>query len=316
MCGRRYLNLLSVAACAPLLASIVSLSGCDLAGTLIKAQSDGASEFTAEHGTEFADPEIVGPVLRDGLVQSEGYLYYAPEHEPLIQGLIYSNVAYGVGWLGEQANAAEDQGKYAEVEKINRRASLMFARALALTKRLLRLKDDGFDDALSGGIDKFKAWVNENFYEKEDAGVMLTAGMAYFVSMLKSEDGLAASVDMPYARYMVERSVELDPELDGAQGLSILGTYWCTVPAMIGGNPKYGWELMQRAMKITNRGAHGVQVAAAERCAVALQDRKMYHELLMEVIEAKDVPKYRLPNKLARHQAERMLKKIDDLFYD
>jgi hypothetical protein len=134
--------------------------------------------------------------------------------------------------------------------------------------------------------------------------------------MLKSEDGLAASVDMPYARYMVERSVELDPELDGAQGLSILGTYWCTVPAMVGGNPKYGWELMQRAMKITNRGAHGVQVAAAERCAVALQDRKMYHELLMEVIESKDVPKQRLPNKLARHQAERMLKKIDDLFYD
>jgi hypothetical protein len=28
------------------------------------------------------------------------------------------------------------------------------------------------------------------------------------------------------------------------------------------------------------------------------------------------VPKYRLPNKLARHQAARMLKKIDDLFYD
>jgi hypothetical protein len=146
--------------------------------------------------------------------------------------------------------------------------------------------------------------------------VLLTAGMAYFVSMLKSEDGLAASVDIPYARYMIERSVELDSELDGAQGLAILGTYWCTVPTMVGGNPKYGYELMQRAMKITNRGAHGVQVSTAERCATALQDRKMYHELLMEVIEAKDVPKYRLPNKLARHQAERMLKKIDDLFYD
>jgi hypothetical protein len=315
MCGRRFLNLVSL---APLLASISILgaSGCDLAGTLIKAQSDGASEFTAEHGMEFADPENVGPFLRDGLVQSEGYLYYAPEHEPLIQGLIFSNVAYGVGWLGEQAGAAEDEGKYAEVERINRRASLLFARALVLTKRLLRLRDDGFDEALAGGIDNFKAWVDENFYEKEDAGVMLTAGMAYFVSMLKSEDGLAASVDMPYARYMVERSVELDPELDGAQGLAILGTYWCTVPAMVGGNPKYGWDLMQRAMKLTNRGAHGVHISAAERCAPALQDRKMYHELLMEVIEAKDVPKYRLANKLARHQAERMLKKIDDLFYD
>ncbi|HET8935391.1 MAG TPA: TRAP transporter TatT component family protein [Polyangiales bacterium] len=313
MCGRRFSNLLPL---APLLASTLTFSACDLAGTLVKAQHDGAAEFSAEHATEFADPENVGPFLRNSLVQGEGELYYAPEYEPMIQGLIFSNIAYGVGWLGEAAGIAEDEGKYEQVEKINRRASLLFARALTLTKRMLRLRDDGFDDALAGGIDVFKAWVDEQFYEKEDASVVLTAGMAYFVSMLKSEDGLAASVDMPYARYMVERSVELDPALDGAQGLAILGTYWCTVPAMVGGNPKYGWDLMQRAMKLTNRGAHGVQVAAAERCAPALQDRKMYHDLLMEVIEAKDVPKYRLPNKLARHQAERMLKKIDDLFYD
>lgn len=311
MRGRRLSTFLAL---APLLAS--GLSGCDLAGTLVKAQHDGAAEFTEEHGTEFADPELVGPFLRDSLVQGEGELYYAAEYEPMIQGLVYTNIAYGVGWLGEQANAAEDAGQYDKVEHINKRASLLFRRALQLTKRLLRLRDDGFDEAMSSGIDAFKAWVNENFYEKEDAGVLLTSGMAYFVSMLKSEDGLAASVDMPYARYMIERSVELDPELDGAQGLAILGTYWCTVPAMVGGNPKYGYELMQRAMKLTHRGAHGIQVSAAERCAVALQDRKLYHDLLMEVIEAGDVPKYRLPNKLARHQAERLLKKIDDFFYD
>jgi hypothetical protein len=313
MLGRRITNLLAL---APLLASSVNLSGCDLAGTLVKAQYDGAAEFTAAHGQEFADPELVFPFLRDGLVQGEGQLYYAPEYEPMIQGQVFANVAYGVAWLGEEANKAEDEGKYDQVEHINKRAALLFQRALQLSKRMLRLRDAGFDDAMSGGIDVFRAWVDENFFEKEDAGVLLTAGMAYFVSMLKSEDGLAASVDMPYARYMVERSVELDPELDGAQGLGILGTYWCTVPAMVGGNPKYGMELMQRAMKLTERGAHGVHVAAAERCAVALQDRKLYHDLLMEVVESSDVPKYRLPNKLARHQAVRMLKKIDDLFYD
>jgi hypothetical protein len=123
-------------------------------------------------------------------------------------------------------------------------------------------------------------------------------------------------VDIPYARYMIERSVELDPELQGAQGLAILGTYWCTVPTMVGGNPKLGYELMQRAMAITHRGAHGIQVSTAERCAPALQDRKLFHDLLTEVIEAGDVPKHRLPNKLARHQAERLLKQINDLFYD
>jgi hypothetical protein len=291
-------------------------SGCDLAGILIKAQVDGASEFTEAKGSEFADPEMVGPVMAGGIVTGEGNLYYVPEYEPLIQGQIFSNVAYGVGWLGAQANAAEAAGKYDEVEHINKRAALLFARALQLSKRMLRLRDDGFDEAMSGGIDVFKKWIDENFYEKDDARVLLTAGMAYFVSMLKSEEGLAASVDIPYARYMVERSVELDDKLSGAQGLAILGTYWCTVPQMVGGNPKLGYELMQRAMKLTNRGAHGIMVSTAERCATALQDRKLFHDLLTEVIEAGDVPKYRLPNKLARHDAERLLKQMDDLFYD
>jgi hypothetical protein len=42
----------------------------------------------------------------------------------------------------------------------------------------------------------------------------------------------------------------------------------------------------------------------------------MFTRLLMEVIQAGDVEEYRLPNKLARHQAIRLLKQIDELFYD
>jgi hypothetical protein len=311
MSGRRFPGL---ALCA--LLTVMFSAGCNLTQILIKAQVDGAAEFTDAKANEFADPELVGPILAAGIITNEGNLYYAPEYEPLIQGTIFGNVAYGVGWLGAQSEEAEAAGKYDDVEKLNKRARILFARALALSKRMLRLRDDGFDAAMSGGIDKFKEWVNENFYEKQDASVMLSAGMAYFVSMLNSEDGLAASVDIPYARYMIERSVELDPELQGAQGLAILGTYWCTVPSMVGGNPKLGWELMQRAMTITKRQAHSIMVSSAQRCAPALQDRKMFHDLLTEVIEAGDAPKFRLPNKLARHEAERLLKQIDDLFYD
>jgi hypothetical protein len=134
--------------------------------------------------------------------------------------------------------------------------------------------------------------------------------------MVESEEGLAAAVDVPYARYMVERSVELDPAAQGGQGLSILGMYECTIPAMLGGNPKLGLALMNRAAAMTHRRNHGVLVQVADRCAVALQDRKLFHDVLMEIIEAPDVPEYRVSNKIARHQAERLLKQMDDLFYD
>ncbi len=57
-------------------------------------------------------------------------------------------------------------------------------------------------------------------------------------------------------------------------------------------------------------------VSAAERCAVATQDRKLFKALLMEVIEAKDEPEYRIGNKFARHTAHRLLKQMDEFFYD
>jgi hypothetical protein len=291
-------------------------AGCNLTAILLKAQNDGAAEFTEAKGNEFADTEMIGPVIAAGVVTSEGNVYYAGDYEPILQSAIFGNLAYGVGWLSAQSADAELAGKYDDVQRLNKRAGLLYARALTLTKRMLRLRDDGFDAAMSSGVDNFKQWVDANFFVKDDARVLLTAGSAYFASMLNSEEGLAAAVDVPYARYMLERSVELDPALSGGQALSIIASYWCTVPVMVGGNPKYGLELMQRAMAYTKHQAHSVQVAAAERCATALQDRKLFHDLLTEVIEAGDVPKYRLPNKIARHQAERLLKQINDLFYD
>jgi hypothetical protein len=74
--------------------------------------------------------------------------------------------------------------------------------------------------------------------------------------------------------------------------------------------------LVLRGANMTHRRNHGVLIVAAERCAVALQDRKLFHDTLMEIIEAGDVPEFRVSNKLARHQAERLLKQMDDLFYD
>lgn len=294
----------------------VLISGCDLTGLLVKAQTDGQQEFTKAEGTEFADPELVGPVLADGIVMSKGFMYYVDDYEPLLLSAAFSRIAYGTQWLGYESHKAELEGRFDDVEHINQRAGLLYASALRLMKRVMRLRDDGFDAALSGGLPKFRKWVDDTFTRKDDAEALLLAGATYFVAMLESEEGLAAAVDLPYGRYMVERAVALDPEGNDALGLTILGTYWCTLPELIGGKPKLGMEYLEEAVKITERGSHSVLVTMAERCAVAMQDRKLYHSLLMEVIEAGDVPKYRLVNKLARRKAELLLKQSDEFFYD
>lgn len=306
----------SVLAVLALSVATPAIEGCNLTALLVKGQADGAREFSEERATRFADPEMVGPVIAASTVTSEGFLYYVPDYEPLLMSTIFANIAYGVGWLQAEAQDAELAGKFDQAERINARAGILYARALYWTKRMLRLRDDNFDAAIAGGMDQFKRWVDENFYEKEDAEVLLTAGMAYAVAMIESEEGLAAAVDLPYARYMIERSVELDRDLNGGQGLGLIGVMECTMPELLGGRPKLGLQLLTEAAAIKRRQNHGLLVQMAERCAVALQDRKMFTGLLMEVIEAGDVEEFRLPNKLARHQAERLLKQIDEFFYD
>lgn len=291
-------------------------SGCNLAGLLIKGTADSASEFTEERGTHFADPEMVGPVIAAATVTNEGLLYFVDDYEPLLRSAIFANVAYGVAWLGEDAHVAEIEGRFEDAERYNKRAGILFARALFYAKKLMRLRDDGFDDALGGGMEAFEPWVNEYFYEKEDAETLLVVGMAFLVSMIESEDGLAAAVDLPFARYMIERSIQLDPEFNGGQGMMFIGTIECTMPEAVGGKPRLGLRLMQKAAKIDNRQNHSILVAIAERCAVALQDRKMFVDTLMEIIEAGDVEEFRLTNKMARHHAEHLLKQIDEFFYD
>jgi hypothetical protein len=297
-------------------ATALCLAGCNLQALLIRGTVDATSEFTKERAATMADPETVGPIMAASTVTNEGLLYFVPDYEPLLKGTVFTNVAYGMGWVIAESEEAEIAGNFDKVEKLNKRAGLFFARALFYTRRMLRLRDDGFDAAIAGGPEKFQAWVNDNFYEKDDADILLTAGMAYLVSMVESEEGLAAAVDVPYARSMIERSIELDPKLNGGQGLMMIGVFECTMPAALGGRPHVGLKLMQKAAAQEHRKSHGVLISMAERCAVALQDRAMFKSLLMEVIEAGDVEKYRLPNKLSRHKAERLLKQMDELFYD
>lgn len=300
-----------------LLACSLLAAGCNLTAILIKGQTDGARKFSDEKGKEFTDPELVGGVLADGIVVSTGQLWYVEDYEPLLLSAIYSRIAYGVGWLGLQAQELEvEQGKFDEAERLNKRAGLLYASALRLAKRTLRLRDEGFDAAVAGGMSSFKPWVDEHFYREEDAEVLVTTGLAYFVQMIESEEGLAAAVDLPYGRYLLERSIELDPEAEGAQALATIGVVECTIPELLGGRPRLGLKLLQRAARLTDRESHGILVSMAERCAPPLRDRALFRKLLTEVIESGDVPEYRLPNKIARRRAELLLKQTDELFYE
>jgi hypothetical protein len=298
------------------LALALCLGGCDLQALVVRASLESTDEVQRERGMTFPDPELVGPIIAESTIVNEGYLYYTPDDERLLMATILADVAYGTYWLQSEAADAEQAGDFAKSERLNQRSSILFARALVLAKRLMRLWDPGFDAAMMSGEERFQDWIADHFYQPKDAEVLLTVSAAYGASLIQSDEGLAAAVDLPFARAMVERSVELDPTLQAGLGLVMLGIIECTIPEQMGGRPKVGLKLMERAAAQTQRQSHSVLVTMAQRCATALQDRRLFHSLLMEVVEAKDVEKYRLTNKISRHDAVRLLKQEDEFFLE
>ncbi len=289
-------------------------AGCDLTSFMIKATVDTTA--TVDTPMEMWDTDILEYALVNSIVVNEGQLELVPDHEQLLIATIMAEVGYAAMWLDEKADKAELAGNFDEVERLDKKQGLLCDRALLHAKHMLRLRDDGFDEALSGGVDAFNIWVKENFFRKDDAEVTLVAGTAWLATMQSSADGLAAAVDRPFAEALIKRSIELDPDLEGARGLSLLGTVECTVPAMLGGDPKKGMAFLERAAELTDRQVHSTLVTMAEVCAVALQDRKLFRDLLMEVIESGDVEEHRMINHFARRKAVRVLSQADEFFMD
>jgi TRAP transporter T-component len=83
----------------------------------------------------------------------------------------------------------------------------------------------------------------------------------------------------------------------------------------MGGNPDKAKQLFERGLTETGRKNHMLLVNYARIYGVNTHNRELFHNLLMEVIDAPDMgPKYRLVNKVARVRADRYLHEEDKLF--
>lgn len=293
-------------------AVLLYATNCNLRAEFVKTMADAYKENKA--GKRHWDRDMVEVALVNSIVTNEGYLEIVPDYEPLILNTIFSYLAYGNVWMNEKVAQAEEADDFDKVDILNLRIALMYSRALGLAKHVLKLRDKGFDQALAGGIETFQKWVNLTFYKEKDAETTALAGAAWFASMENSADGFAAAADRPFAEMLLKRSVELDPEVEGALALTILGTVECTVPVGIGGKPKKGMAYLKRAAKITERKNHSIILTMAERCAVGLQDRAMFDRLIKEILEAKDADAYRVQNKFVRAKAQRLMGITEELF--
>jgi hypothetical protein len=180
----------------------------------------------------------------------------------------------------------------------------------------LRDKKKQLKEVLKAGkLDPLKAYLRDNFKHQNDVSSLYWAGIAWGAMIGNSGGDMNMLADAPLARAFIERSAELDPTFADAGAFSALGTVEASFPELFGGSLDKAKSYYDRALEISKRRNHLILLSYAKSYAVAKQDRGLFTQLLNEILAAPDQgDELRMNNKVARHRAERYLKRVDDWF--
>lgn len=293
----------------------VSLAVLPSSGCVSIAAGTTADVFVAASPgfDEFFELETAEIAAASAIVQLEGIRRLKPEHEDLLLQLVRAYVAFGFAFVEERMEAAGERGDTDEEERQRRRAVQLYTRARAVALFALRLQDDGLDAAMRGGEGPFVRWLREEFDDEDDAGLLFWAGYAIGARINIARDDVSAAVEFPYARALVQRSVQLDERYYHAGGHVLLGSIYGEFGEAVGGNPQLSRQHFERALTITRRRTLLVQLQYATTYAASQGNRELYERLLREIIESRiDEPSSRLANRVAQRRAARYLRQIDE----
>jgi len=292
---------------------LVALMGCDT--EKLAADSTAALFGRAAPGIEqHWDYDLVGKSFPASIIQLEGLLRIVPDNETIGLSLIAAYIGYGTGWIEDRVEVADIEDHWEEAEHLRRRALVMYTRGWDLSKHFLRNRDSGFDDALKGGVDTLETWLNVAFTEKQDAAILLWAGASLGARINMGMEDIDTVADLPLAKVILNRSVELDPDFMFMIGKMTMGVL---AASEFPPNMDRAKLILDEVLEKTERRNLMVQMNMARYYAVNIGDHKLFKELLQEVLDAGDVlPEARLSNTIARRRAQRYLDQIEFFFSD
>lgn len=298
----------SIARLGPAL--LLVLAGCD-PGRFTAQQSMGLLTRGSQALQEHWDVDLVGDGMPGAILQLEGLYATLPDDSRVGLELLRAYVAYGYGWILDEAEQSQLDGETDKEEQLFERAEMLFLRARNTGLHHIRLSDPSFDASVEAGGDALRAHLRSRFTSRDDAELLLLTGHAWGLAILASNGDPERVLELDTARALVERAIDLDETAVHYGGVIFLGA----LESMPGGNPERSREMFEHALEGTHRQFFPVQVQYAQTYALNNGDRELFVRLLREVIDGGDpVPETRLVNRLARRRAIRWLRRTDELF--
>lgn len=212
-------------------------------------------------------------------------------------------------------NEVRAEDSYAELLEVygqQKRARQHAKKARAFACRLMD-QSLGLSDACTADTQVFAKAVAAAGRDKTATLFWSAAAMA---TDIKLEQGAPAAMALlPRAETIMTRLAATAPTYYHGGPHIFLGAFYGMFPPMLGGNPAKSRAHFEEALKINHRRFLLTQVLFAETYARQTLNRKLFEDLLQEVLHAdvKD-PDLRSANALAKKKAALLLQKVDQYF--
>jgi hypothetical protein len=231
----------------------------------------------------------------------------SPDNEALALTLVSTYVGHAFGYVELDMERARAEHRYDKANRLRARAELIYKRARDLALRTMRVRDAGIDEAIQGDPAALRKYLQERYPDREHlAPVFWTASS--WAAILGQTDALDATVDLPAIRAMVEHVIAVDPAYESATGLVLLGGVYAQTPPDFGGDLAKAKQYFEKALELTGRKSHVVQLNYAKLYAQTTGDTKLFRSLIEEILAPEDQGNdVRLSNKIARMHAELLL---------
>jgi hypothetical protein len=299
---------------AGLLVACAALSGCNL-NKMVADSTAGVLEEAAPALDGFWDYEIAGLGTPGAIMQLEAMYSISPDNEVLALNLAKAYVGYSIGWVENSYEVAYAKSDFDNADRLRQRARLLYLRARNLALHAMKVRDPGITEALKAPGDGLAQYLAKHYKDKDDVGPVFWAGMAWGAAINMSLDQPDLIADLPTAKTLVQRALVLNDGYFNGGAYIFLGSMEAAFPPALGGQPEKGKEFFEKGLTLTGRRNHMLHIAYARLYAVNTQNKQLYYDLLMEVINAGDLGNdVRLSNKIARVRAERYLSQISELF--
>ncbi|MBI3550530.1 MAG: hypothetical protein HY078_15945 [Elusimicrobia bacterium] len=252
----------------------------------------GAQAFYEE-----GDPEFAREAMASQLKLLEALLKNDPESPGLLEMAAQGFNGYSFLFLDD---AQPD------------RARQFYLRGRDFGLRMLARNPD-----LKGVNDMTQARLDEALLKARSGdvpGLFWTAyGWAGWINL--SKDSPDAVAGLPKVAAVMRRVQELQPGYYYGGAEIFLGSYYASLPKILGGDPAKSKIHFEAALKASGGKFLLTKTLFAQYYAVAAQDQAMFKQLNEEVLAAGDVlPEARLANEVAKMKSKKLLEKTNELF--